>query len=402
MRDDGAGPGPLAGVRIVDLSRVLAGPYCAMLLADLGADVIKIEEPTRGDETRTWGPPFVAGESAYFLAINRNKRSVALDLRDESARQLLFRMLRGADVAIENFKLGTMERWGLGYERLHVANPRLVYGRISGYGPDGPYADRPGYDLIAEGMGGIMSVTGEPDGEPMKVGVAIADVTTGLYLCSAILAALHARETSGVGQRVDVSLLESVVGWLVNLGSNYLAAGSRPRRLGNAHPSIVPYQVFRARDRHFTLAVGNDGQFAALCEIVGEPSLAADARFATNEARVANRDELIGLLSERFAQRDAAYWVGALLARGVPSGPINEIPDVFADPQVLHRRMVEEVEHPTIGKLKLAGIPFKLSETPATVRRAPPLLGQHTDEVLAELGLGRDEIDRLRTRGAIR
>jgi formyl-CoA transferase len=324
-----------------------------------------------------------------------------LNLRQERARQLLRRLIEGADVLVENFKVGTMDRLGLGYEDLRGSNPGLIYGEITGYGTDGPYAERPGYDLIAQGMGGIMSVTGEPDREPMKLGVAIADVTTGLFLCSSLLAALHERERTGLGQRVEVSLLESVVGWLANVGSNYLVSGVESARHGNAHPSIVPYQVFHARDRHFTLAVGNDGQFAALCAVLGHPEWAQDPRYATNSSRVEHRALLLALFQEVFATRDAAHWVEALLAKGVPCGPINTVSEVFADPHVLQRGMVQEVEHPTVGSLRLAGFPFKLSASPAAIRRPPPLLGQHTEEVLLELGIGASEIEQLRAQGAV-
>ena len=393
---------PLAGIRIIDLTRVLAGPYCTMLLGDLGADVIKVEEPGHGDVTRSWGPPFVGDDSAYFLSVNRNKRSITLNLRDERARGILLELVLRADVLVENFRVGSMDRLGLGYDRLKAVNPRLIYCSITGFGSDGPYAERPGYDLIALGMGGMMSLTGAPDGEPMRVGIAMADLAAGMYACSAIQATLYERERSGQGQRVEVSLLDATVSWLTTVGQGYLVSGEPPQRYGNAHPNIVPYQVFRARDRHFTLAVGTDAQFAAVCAVIGHPEWAKDPRLATNAGRIAHREELVALLSAAFAERDAADWIEPLLARGVPSGPINTVADVFADPHVLHRGMLAELKHPTAGPLKMAGIPVRFSATPGIIRLPPPLLGQHTEEVLTSfLELSAEELRTLRERGAI-
>ena len=395
-------PGPLAGIRVVDLSRILAGPYCTMTLGDMGAEVIKIEQPGSGDDTRTWGPPWVGGESAYYLGINRNKRSLTLNLKHERAHELLEQLVAQSDVLIENFKAGGLAAMGLGYERLRQVNPRLVHCSITGYGPDGPYSSRPGYDFIAQGMGGIMSVTGEPDGQPMKVGVAIADLTTGMFACSSILAALRHRDRTGQGQHLDVSLLESVVAWLINVGSAYLLAGVELPRYGNAHPNIVPYRLFKARDKWFIVATGNDRQYYALCEVIGRPDLAEDTRFRFNPDRVANREALEAILADVFATRDAEDWTQALLAAGVPSGPVNSVADVFADPQVLARQMLIELRHPTLGTLKQAGFPYNFSATPAEPRRHPPLLGEHTDEVLRDLlGLGPEQIAHLRGEGAI-
>ena len=394
--------GPLSDLRVVDLTRVLAGPYLAMMLGDMGADVVKIEQPGSGDDTRRWGPPYLDGESTYYLAVNRNKRSLTLNLKHPHARELLLRLIRDADILLENFKAGTMERFGLGYEeRLQALNPRLVYCSVTGYGPTGPYAERPGYDYMAQAMSGMMSVTGEPDGEPMKYGVAIADLTTGMMGCSAVLAALHHRDRTGRGQRVDVSLLETVVGWLVHLATDYFATGEPPKRIGNAHPSIVPYQVFRASDKHLALGAGNDRQFRDLAGILGHPEWADDPRFRTNSDRVRNRAILIPMMAEVLARRTAAEWLEAVLAVGVPAGPINTIDEVFRDPQVLARDMLAVVPHPTIGDVRMAGIPYKLGDTAASIRRHPPLLGEHTDEVLAEFGVGPEELSELRREGAI-
>ncbi len=394
--------GPLADLRVVDLSRILAGPYLTMMLGDLGADVVKIEQPGTGDDTRRWGPPYVDGESTYYLAINRNKRSVTLNLKDARAREILLGLIRDADILVENFKTGTMERMGLGYEQtLRELNPRLIYASITGYGRTGPYADRPGYDYMAQAMSGLMSVTGEPGGAPLKTGVAIADLTTSMTGCSAILAALHQRDRTGQGQRVDLSLLETVVGWLIHLATDYFATDEPPGRVGNSHPSIVPYQVFRGSDRYFAFGALNDRQFRDFAGVLGHHEWADDARFKTNSDRVRNRSALLPLIETVLAGRTAEEWVAAMLAVGVPAGPVNTIDQVFRDPQVLARDMLLSVDHPTLGSVRMAGIPYKLGDTPADVRRHPPLLGEHTDEVLGELGMSADEIDRLRRAGAI-
>jgi formyl-CoA transferase len=394
--------GALAGIRVIDLSRILAGPFCTMMLGDLGAEIIKIEQPGSGDDTRTWGPPFIGGQAGYYLAINRNKRSVTLNLKDERAKELLMRLVEGADVLIENFKVGGLEAMGLGYERLRAVNPRLVHCSISGFGPDGPYAQRPGYDFVAQAMGGVMSITGEPEGQPMKFGVAISDLTTGMYSCIAILAALRHRDQTGQGQHIDTSLIESTTSLLINFASTYLLTGEMLPRLGNAHPNIVPYRLFKASDKWFIVAVGNDRQFEALCGVIGREELARDPRYRQNKDRVAHRAEMESLLTEVFAEREAAYWTERLLEVGVPSGPVNSVADVFADPQVLLRQMLLEMPHPTVGTLKTAGFPFKLSETPARANRHPPLLGEHTEEVLRELlNLADQEIAELRAGGVV-
>lgn len=391
--------GPLDGIRVVDLSRVLAGPYCTMLLGDAGADVIKVEPPA-GDDTRRWGPPFVGGESAYYLSCNRNKRSIALDLSRPEGRAVLLRLVRGADVVVENFKLGTMERWGLGYEEvLQKANPRLVYCGISGFGRTGPYAGVPGYDFVVQAMAGLMSVTGEPGGGPTKVGVAVTDLTTGMLAAVSIGAALVGRERTGRGRRVDVSLLETQVSWMANVASNYLVSGKVPRRVGNAHPNIVPYQTFRAKDRELVVAVGNDAQFRRFCALVGLPALADDPRFAANRDRVVHREELCRLLEPALTKRTADEWIKAMWAEGIPGGPINTVDRVFEDPQVQHLGLVQQVAHPTAGQVPQVGSPLRFDGAQGAIRRHPPLLGEHTREILAEAGYHPAEVDGLLAAG---
>ncbi len=373
---------PLDGIRVLDLSRHLAGPYCAMVLGDLGAEVIKVERPGTGDETRQWGPPFVGGESAYYLCCNRNKKSVTLNLKDpadvEKCRQLAAR----SDVLIENFRVGGLDEMGLGYDALKSLNPRLIYCSITGFGQSGPYRDRLGYDFVIQAMGGLMSITGEPDRPPMKVGVAIVDVSAAMFACIGILAALQARERTGEGQRVDVSLFDSQVAWLVNVGSNYLCSGIVPGRWGNAHASIVPYQAFATADDYIVIAVGNDGQWQRLCDVLGKPEWKTDPRFATNPQRVAHRDTLVPRIEEVLKQKPAAEWLIALEEHDVPAAPVNTIDKVFADPQVRAREMLVEMPHPTAGVVKMAGTPIKLSANPAQMKLPPPLLGEHNEEVL--------------------
>jgi formyl-CoA transferase len=394
--------GALDGIRVLDLSRVLAGPYCTMQLGDMGAEVIKIEQPGTGDDTRRWGPPWTGGESAYYLCANRNKKSVTLNLKDERARDILRELARQSDIVVENFKVGALDRMGIGYEALSAVKPQLIWCSITGYGQDGPYADHAGYDFVAQGESGLMSITGEVDGEPMKEGVAVVDITTALFAANAILAALHARERTGRGQRIDAALMPSAVAWLANVGSSYLVSGEMPKRYGNAHATIVPYQTFKARDQWIIVGVGNDRQFQALCTMLGIPEIATDVRFVTNPQRVEHRDELIALLAEIFVTDDGARWLEGMSAAGIPCGPINTIDQVMTHPQIEHRGMIVEVPHPTAGSVKVVGPPFIMSDTPAQVRSHPPLLGEQTDEILrGRIGLSPDEIARLRDEGAI-
>jgi formyl-CoA transferase len=390
--------GPLDGVRVLDLTRVLAGPYCTMFLGDLGAEVVKIEQPGVGDDTRGWGPPFAGGESAYFLCVNRNKKSVTVDLKSKEGVALLRRLAERADVLIENFRPGTMARLGLGERELRAINPRLIYASLSGFGADGPMSDAPGYDLIVQAWGGLMSITGQPDGEPTKVGVAIIDLVAGLMLGKSIAAALFAREKIGVGQRIDTSLLEAEVACLINVGSNYLLQGKIPRRWGNAHASIVPYQTFKTADGYLVIGVASEGIWRRFCQAIGRAEWADDSRFEKNSNRVENRSVLIGLLAEIFLGRSTEEWLKLLNSAEVPCAPVQTVDQVFKAPQVLHREMLVEVEHPTAGTVPMAGIPVKFSGTPASVRLPPPLLGEHTEAVLASwLGMDSEEISELKS-----
>jgi crotonobetainyl-CoA:carnitine CoA-transferase CaiB-like acyl-CoA transferase len=388
-------PPPLTGVRVLDLSRVLAGPWAGQLLADLGADVVKVEKPGAGDDTRAWGPPYLkdaggrdTSEASYFLCANRNKRSVAIDIATPEGQAQVRALAQQADVLLENFKVGGLQRYGLDYASLKAANPRLVYCSITGFGQTGPYAARAGYDFLIQGMGGLMSVTGQPDGEPgagpQKVGVALTDIMTGLYATIAVQAALAERAKSGLGQHIDLALLDVQVACLANQASNYLAGGLVPRRMGNAHPNIVPYQAFPTADGDIILAVGNDGQFAKFCGVAGRPEWAADERFASNAQRVANRAVLVPLLRQATVMRTSADWIAALEAAGVPCGPINRIDQVFADPQVIARGLHIDLPHALAGQVPLVANPIRLSGSPVVYQRPPPLLGEHTDEVLAQ------------------
>ncbi|WP_322997291.1 CaiB/BaiF CoA-transferase family protein [Castellaniella sp.] len=409
----GAPQGALSGIRVLDLSRILAGPWATQILGDLGADVIKIERPDSGDDTRGWGPPWMKDEqgqdsrvAAYYLCANRNKRSVTVDMASPQGQDLIRQLACASDVLVENFKVGGLARYGLDYASLRALNPRLVYCSITGFGQTGPYAERAGYDFLVQGLGGLMSVTGRPDDEPgggpMKVGVALTDILTGLYAANAIQAALAARQHTGLGQHVDMALLDVQLACLANQAMNYLATGRSPQRLGNAHPSIVPYQDFPTADGYMILAVGNDGQFARFCQEAGRADLAVDARFSTNRARVEHRQELIPILRHLTTARTTAQWIQALESCAVPCGPINTLDQVFADEQVLARGLRIEMPHPQVGQASLVASPIRLSETPVDYRLPPPVLGAHTDDVLAEvLGLDASALAALRTAGTI-
>lgn len=375
---------PLADIRVLDFSRVLAGPYCTMMLGDLGADVIKVES-REGDDTRRWGPPYAAGESAYYLCCNRNKRSIVLDLDTVEGHSTARELASHSHVLVENFRTGTMERWGLGYEQLSASHPGLVYCSISGYGRTGPLSRLPGYDFVMQGMGGVMSITGEPGGPPEKVGVAIVDLTAGMFALSAILAALRVRDLTGLGQYIDISLFDSHLAWLANVGSNYLVSGTVPPRYGNAHPNIVPYQAFATSDGWLIVAVGNDRQWERLCQVLSRPDLVNDTRFSTNNDRVEHRSTLVPLLEALFSQRSTGEWLSLLEAHDVPAGPVNNVAQALNHPQVAARAMVQEVPHPTIGPLRMVASPLNLSATPPSIRRHPPALGEHTAEILNEL-----------------
>ena len=370
---------PLEGVKVLDLSRVLAGPYATMVLGDLGADVLKVEHPERGDDTRHWGPPFAGGESAYFLSVNRNKRSIGVDLKDKEGLERVKTLAAGADVLIENWRRGALEKLGLGYKALKEENPDLIYCSITGFGP-GPDEDRPGYDFLVQARGGVMGITGQPGGEPTKVGVAISDIVCGLFASNAILAALYRRSATGEGARIEVPLFESTLGWLANRGQEYLLSGEDTGLIGNAHPSIVPYQTFHASDKPLVVAVGNNTQFANLCRAIGRPELAEDERYATNPDRVSNREALISELQQEFGKRTADEWAEEIRAAGVPSGPVNTLTDVFADEHVLGSGMLQALDHPSAGPLEMVASPVIVDGEHLPIRHAPPTLGQHTEE----------------------
>jgi crotonobetainyl-CoA:carnitine CoA-transferase CaiB-like acyl-CoA transferase len=398
--------GPLKGLKVFDLTRVLAGPTCVQMLADLGADVIKIEKPGSGDDTRGFAPPVMPGtsESAYFVGVNRNKRSVTLDIAKPEGQALALQLIAQCDILVENFKVGALAKYGLGYEQLHVKFPGLVYCSITGFGQTGPYAPRPGYDSLVQAMGGVMSLTGEPDGLPQKVGVPVADLFAGLYGCIGVLAALRHREATGQGQQVDIGMLDTHVAWLANQGMNYLATNEDPPRLGNQHPNIVPYQVFPTADGHMVLSIGNDPTFKRFCESFGLEHLLSDARFATNAARVENRKLVTDTLTPVMRQHTTQFWVDRLEALKIGCGPINKLSEVFADPHVQARGVVVEMPHgvDNKGRVKVIANPVRLSETPVDYRMGSPLLGQHTDAVLGErLGLDAAALADLRVKGVI-
>ena len=371
----------LSDVVVVDLSRVLAGPYCTMILGDLGATVIKVEQPGRGDDTRQFGPPYIAGESAYYLGLNRNKYSILLDFSIPEGKQRLLELIRTATVLVENFRPGTLQRQGLDYKTLKAINPGLIYCSISGYGQTGPYASRPGYDFVAQAESGVMAVTGEIDGDPQRVGSPVGDVSAGMFACTAILAALRVRDRTGQGQHIDIALIETTMSLLSNVASNYLISGEEAARFGNGHPNIVPYQAFHTRDGHVVVSCGNDRLYQSLCRLLGREDLASDPRFATNPQRVRNRNELVPVLQEAFLARTTDEWLPELRAVGIPCGPINSVSQIFNDPHIQARGYVWECDHPKAGKLKLAGSPMHFSETPTRLYKAPPLLGEDDEKV---------------------
>ena len=393
--------GPLTGLTVLDLTRVLSGPHCTMILGDMGARVIKIEHPVRGDDTRAWGPPFVGAESAYFLGTNRNKESVTLDFKRPEGRAILDQLIGRADVLVENFRPGTLARLGLGYESVAARRPQLVYCSISGFGQDGPRRDEPGYDAVVQAEGGLMSITGDAAGPGFRVGVAIADLVAGLLAVQGILLARLARDRTGRGQHVDIGMLDGVVSLLSYHASIYLTTGAASGRVGNRHATIAPYDTFPASDGEFFLAVGNDDQFARFCRAAGVPGLVEDDRFATNPSRVVHAGDLRAHLVPVLSGRTRREWLDTLTAAGVPCGGVRSVPEALNDPQIAARHMIEAVEHATLGTMKVLGIPVKLSETPGSVRSAPPTLGQHTDAVLAELGIEADRIASLRRAGIV-
>jgi crotonobetainyl-CoA:carnitine CoA-transferase CaiB-like acyl-CoA transferase len=390
---------PLDGITVLDLTRVLSGPYCTMLLGDMGARIIKIEQPGKGDDTRQWGPPFLEGESTYFLSINRNKESVTLDFKTPEGRAVLDRLLGTCDIVIENFRPGTLAKLGLDYASVSAAHPRLLYCSISGFGQTGPRRHEPGYDAVMQAEGGLMSITGAADGPPYRLGVAIADIVTGMFAAQGISFALFARERTGRGQFVDIAMLDSVAALLSYQAAIYFATGTAPGRMGNRHPTIVPYETFAASDGEFVLAVGNDGQWRKFCDVAG---LEFDQRFATNRQRVTQYEELRQRIAERVRVHSREYWIARLTEAGVPCGSVRDLHEVFTDPQLTAREMIATLDHATIGALRLLGVPVKLSDTPASVRSAPPTLGQHTDSVLLDdLGMTREAIESLRARGIV-
>jgi formyl-CoA transferase/CoA:oxalate CoA-transferase len=393
----------LDDVLVVDLTQALAGPYCTMLLGDMGAEVIKVEQPGAGDQSRGWGPPFVAGESTYFLAVNRNKKSLTLNLKSDEGREIMHRLARRADIFITNLPRESSRRGnGVDSETLLALNPRLIYALISGYGASGPYAERPGYDLIAQGESGLMSITGEPDGEPMRYPIPLADMTTGMYAALGILGALLTRQRTGRGQALDLSLLESQSAWLGILASAYLNAGETPERLGNTHPSIVPYQVFEARDKYIIVAVGTQRLWERFCKVLDIPdTLMNDPRFATNTDRLEHRSELVELLQSILIQREASHWLEAFREAGIPSGPINLVSETLGHPQLLERGFIVQQEHPLAGVVKSLANPVRLSDTPASYRLPPPALGEHNRAILRELGFTPDQVTAFAEKGVI-
>jgi crotonobetainyl-CoA:carnitine CoA-transferase CaiB-like acyl-CoA transferase len=396
------GAGPLSGITVLDLSRVLSGPYCSMQLADMGARVIKIERPGVGDDTRAWGPPFVHGESAYFLSINRNKESITLNFKHPEGRRLLDELIAKADILVENFRPGTLDDMGLGYEAMHVKHPRLIYTSISGFGHTGPLRERAGYDAVLQGEAGIMSLTGPAEGSGYKVGIAIADLASGLFAAQGTLLALYARERTGIGQHVDVAMLDSVAALLTYQAGIYFANGQPPKRAGNAHPTVAPYETFRAKDGDVILAAGNDDLWRKFCGVAGLEAHVADPRFATNRERVRNYDALRPLVAEAFLTKTRTEWLAVLNEAGIPAGPVRDLHEVLTDEQLLARDMVHQLQHSVAGRVQVLGVPVKLSGTAGSIRSAPPALGEHTEQILmGDLGLSAAKVAELRTAGVL-
>ena len=392
---------PLQGIKVLDLSRILAGPYCSMLLGDMGADIIKIERPGKGDDTRAFGPPFEKGESAYFLSINRNKRSLTLDIKTPGGREILEKLIDGSDVLLENFRPGTLSKLGMDYESVSGRNPGIIYASISGYGHSGPLQNKPGYDLAIQGMSGIMSITGDPDGAPFKVGTSVADIVAGIYAAQGILLALLSRGTTGKGQKVDISMLDCQMSLLTYQAGIYFMTGKGPRRKGNQHPTISPYETFKAADKYINIAIGNDKLWNAFCYLLGLEHIADKPEFRTNPDRVKNRDRLFPLIQREIEKRTAAEWLELFDGNGIPGAPILNVEEILEHPQAKAREMVVSVDHPKLGKTRLTGIPVKLSDTPGAIDLPPPLLGQHTGEILGELGYSPDEIRTFEETGAV-
>ncbi|MDQ0218066.1 CoA transferase [Peribacillus cavernae] len=393
---------PLNGIRVIDLSRILSGPYCTMTLADMGAEVIKVESPA-GDDTRNWGPPFIKCESAYYLSVNRNKKSIVLNLKTEEGKEILLNLIKKADVVVENFRPGTLDRLKIGYETLKKINPKIILASISGYGQTGPYSKKPGYDIIAQGIGGLTSVTGEPDKPPVKVGFSVADIGAGMWAVVGIQNALIAREKTGEGQRVDVSLLDTMISWQTYLASNYFASGKNPEPQGGAHPNIVPYQLFESSDGFFNVAVATENHWEKFCEVIGASDLKDNSKYSNNANRVINRERLIPYLQDIFHTKTTKEWIAIIESTGIPCGPVLRFNEIYEDPHVLAREQVVEVEHPTAGKIKMTGLPVKLSATPGEIVSAPPLFGENTREVLSTLGgLSNDAISDLEEKGVIK
>ena len=392
----------LEGIRVLDLTRALAGPFCTLMLGDNGADVIKIEIPGSGDDTRKWGPPFIGDESAYFLSINRNKRSLTLNLQDPKAQDVFMKLAKDSDVVVENFTPGVMDRFGLGYEAVKAVNPNVVYCSISGFGQDGPYRSRPAYDQIMQGVGGLMSITGEPDGEPQKIGIAVTDIGAGMWSSFAITTALHHRDKTGEGQYIDISMLDAQVAWLTYQAAFFFANDEPPKRMGAAHPTLVPYQAFMCSDgKYINVAVGSERIWERFCQGMGREDLKDHPDYSVNSVRVAHRGAIVSMLQEIFLTRPVSEWVEDLQAANVPCGPINDLADVFADPQVLARDMLQEMPHPTLGTIKQTGLPIKFSRTPGGLDRHPPLLGEHNQEILSSLGYSDADVQSLKDASVI-